>query len=93
MHKLGIIGLSYDNGHPYSWSAILNGYDKEKMAKCPWPNIFEYLNAKDPEAKEVEGVQVTHVWTQDKEISKAIAAASLIENIVHIRYKDGRHAT
>ena len=23
--KLGIIGLSEGNGHPYSWSAIFNG--------------------------------------------------------------------
>ena len=25
--KLGIIGISNGNGHPYSWSAIFNGYD------------------------------------------------------------------
>ena len=41
--KLGIIGLSSDNGHPYSWSAIFNGYDPEEMARCPFPGIPEYL--------------------------------------------------
>jgi len=25
MHRLGIIGLSPGNGHPYSWSAIFKG--------------------------------------------------------------------
>ena len=28
--RLGLIGISKDNGHPYSWSAIINGYDKKK---------------------------------------------------------------
>ena len=26
--KTGMIGISSGNGHPYSWSAIVNGYDK-----------------------------------------------------------------
>lgn len=25
--SLGIIGMTPGNGHPYSWSAIFNGYD------------------------------------------------------------------
>ncbi len=37
MYNLGIIGMSPGNGHPYSWAAIFNGYNKEKMAKCPFP--------------------------------------------------------
>ena len=82
MYKLGIIGLSHDNGHPYSWSAIVNGYDQEKMANCPWPKIFKYLQANDPEARGIEEARVTHVWTQDREISEAVAGASLIENVV-----------
>ena len=31
--KLGVIGLSEGNGHPYSWSAIFNGYDSVEMEK------------------------------------------------------------
>ena len=27
--KIGIIGSSDGNGHPYSWSAIFNGYNKK----------------------------------------------------------------
>ena len=26
--RLGLIGMSTGNGHPYSWSAICNGYDQ-----------------------------------------------------------------
>ena len=27
---------------PYSWSAIINGYDKDEMKKCPFPVIPQY---------------------------------------------------
>ena len=31
--RLGVIGMTEGNGHPYSWSAILNGYDRERMTR------------------------------------------------------------
>ncbi len=82
MHTLGIIGLSPGNGHPYSWSAIFNGYDREEMAECPFPVIPEYLNEQDPETLRIPGAKVTHIWTQDKKLSEKVAKASLIDNIV-----------
>ncbi len=39
---LGIIGSSSGNGHPYSWSAIFNGYDKSLMNDCPFDVIPKY---------------------------------------------------
>lgn len=82
VYKLGIIGLSTGNGHPYSWSAIFNGYDPQEMAKCPFPVIPEYLDKQDPSAMRIEEGRVTHIWTQDPEISRQVARASLIENVV-----------
>ena len=41
--KLGIIGISEGNGHPYSWSAIINGYNKKKMEECKYESIPSYL--------------------------------------------------
>lgn len=82
MYKLGIIGLSPGNGHPYSWSAIFNGYDKPKMAECPFPVIPEYLGREEASAFGIEGAKVTHIWTQDVENSRQVAEASLIENVV-----------
>ena len=41
--KFGVIGMSEGNGHPYSWSAIFNGYDADAMRDCPFPAIPEYL--------------------------------------------------
>lgn len=83
--KLGIIGLSAGNGHPFSWSAIINGYDKLEMEKCGFPSIPEYLaSQKWPEDK-LQGSQVSAVWTQDIGLSKQIAAASTIEEVCEDR--------
>ncbi|MCK5547987.1 MAG: Gfo/Idh/MocA family oxidoreductase [Thermoplasmata archaeon] len=80
--KLGVIGMSPGNGHPYSWSAIFNGYETAKMADCPFPAIPEYLAEVDPAAMFIEGAKVTHIWTQERKISEHIAGASRIENVV-----------
>lgn len=80
--KLGIIGLSEGNGHPYSWSAIINGYDPIKMAECPFPVIPEYLGKESyPDNFLTEYGEVTHIWTQDINYSRHIAEATLISNI------------
>ena len=79
--NLGVIGISEGNGHPYSWSAIFNGYNKKKMENCGYPAIYDYLkDQKFPDAQIKEG-RVTHIWTQDLSLSQKIASATLIENI------------
>lgn len=80
--KLGIIGMSEGNGHPYSWSAICNGYDTAAMAECPFPVIPAYLAEQSWPAARIPGVRVTHIWTQERAISEHIAAAARIPNIV-----------
>ena len=82
MINLGIIGLSEGNGHPYSWSAIFNGYNKKHMDDCPFPVIPEYLYRQQYPGDFLSKAKVTHIWTQDNEISKQIAKASNIETIV-----------
>lgn len=82
--NLGVIGLSPGNGHPYSWSAIFNGFNSEAMAKCPFPVIPEYLSKqKFPEDYLFDDAQVTHVWTQNREISQDIALSAHISHIVN----------
>lgn len=81
--KLGVIGMSDGNGHPYSWSAIFNGFNPEYMNKCPFPVIPQYLaKEKYPENFLGHLAEVTHVWTQDLEISNHIAKASNIPFVV-----------
>ncbi len=85
--KLGIIGLNEGNGHPYSWSAIFNGYNKALMADCPFPTIPEYLGKQQFPRDAIKNARVTHIWAQSLELSKNIAAATNIENIAY-KYTD-----
>ncbi len=81
--KLGIIGASEGNGHPYSWSAIFNGYDKKIMDKCEYSAIPNYLNKQTFPDAQIKNARVTHIWTQDNDLSHNIASAALIDNVVN----------
>lgn len=81
--KLGIIGLSEGNGHPYSWSAIFNGYDPAAMANCPYPVIPAYLAKQTFPQDQIQVAKVTHIWTQDEKISKEVAKAAFIPRITN----------
>ena len=84
--KIGILGYTEGNGHPYSWSAMFNGYNKEFMEKeCPFPVIPEYLGKQPKETFGMEGVKITHICCtgyEGIERARHIAKASLIENVV-----------
>lgn len=80
--RLGVIGMSEGNGHPYSWSAIINGYDASVMDSCPFPVIPEYLAQRSFPKDRLPGAAVTHVWTENADQSRHIAAAALIPHIV-----------
>lgn len=80
--RLGVVGLSEGNGHPYSWAAICNGFSPEHMIACEFPVIPQYLAEQSwPDAR-IPGVEVTHIWTQDAELSRRVAKASLIAHVV-----------
>ena len=81
MIKLGMVGMSEGNGHPYSWGAIINGYDREAMAACPFPVIPQYLSERPETDFGIGDARVTHIWTQDGKISEDIARASKIESV------------
>lgn len=82
MIKIGVIGLSPGNGHPYSWSAIINGYfDPDEISRAGYPGITTYLTA-NRDLLGIDGAQVTHVWTHDLVISEHIAKATAIPNVV-----------
>jgi len=81
--RLGIIGMSPGNGHPYSWAAICNGYDQIIMEDCGFPVIPRYLEKQKYPADFIQNVKVTHIWTQDKELSENIAKASKIDYVVN----------
>ena len=80
--KLGVIGLSPGNGHPYSWSAIFNGYNPVAMENCGFPVIPRYLEKQQFPKDAIADAKVTHVWAQDHAIASHIAKAALIDNVV-----------
>lgn len=60
--RLAMLGSTPGNGHPYSWSAIFNGYDREAMTReCPFAGIPVYLNKQPPETIGIPGARVTHI--------------------------------
>ncbi len=80
--RLAMLGMIDGNGHPYSWSAIINGYDPAAMAECPYPGIIAYLGQQPLATMHIPGARVTHLWTDDPADAPKVAAASLIPNIV-----------
>jgi len=60
--RLAMLGSSEGNGHPYSWSAMFNGYDREAMTKeCPFAGIPVYLNKEPSATLTIPGARVTHI--------------------------------
>ena len=81
--KLAMVGMVEGNGHPYSWSAIINGrYDKAFMEECGYPVIPQYLGQQKPEDLGIPGVKVTHIWCDDPADANKVAKATYIPNIV-----------
>lgn len=77
--RTGIIGFSEGNGHPFSFSAIVNGYDDQAFVAAGWPVIHTYLKAQGPERFGIPGVRITSAWTQDAELTKTLCIACKIE--------------
>jgi predicted dehydrogenase len=80
VRRVGTIGLSEGNGHPFSFSAIINGYDDGGFAEAGWPVIHRYLQAQPDENFGFDGFQVTHAWTQDAELTGKLCRACKIEH-------------
>ncbi len=80
--RLGIIGMSPGNAHPYSWSSIINGvYDGDEINRIGYPGVTNYLNHYKDDLG-ISGARVTHVWAQEPEISRSIAMSSGIPHHV-----------
>src|SRR3954464_7258311 len=78
--RIGIIGMSEGNGHPFSFSAIINGYSEPDLAVSGWKVIHDYVIRRDPSEFGFPDVRVTHAWTQDAETTRKLCRASRIDN-------------
>lgn len=76
--KIGIIGMSEGNGHPFSYSSIINGYSDPGLKASGWSVIYDYVRRRDPSEFGINGLQVTHAWTQELDQTKILCEACLI---------------
>lgn len=79
--KIGILGMTEGNGHPYSWSAMFNGFHPERMKSCPFPVIPVYL-AKQPKSTiGIPGAHITHIHCDRRADAEDVAASAFIPHI------------
>ena len=81
--RLGIIGMTPGNGHPYSWSAIFNKYDRKAMTEeCPFKGIPLYLNKEDYDSIGIPGANVQCVYCNNRADAEHVSRLSLIPEVV-----------
>lgn len=82
MIKLGIIGMSEGNAHPYSWSSIINGqFDADEIRKAGYPAVAVYLQA-NKDTLGIPNAFVNYVWCQARGTAESIAASAGIPHVV-----------
>src|SRR5690625_3250696 len=81
--RLAILGMVDGNGHPYSWSAIINGgYDEKEIIDGGYGGIVEYLGTQPDGALVILGAQVTHVCCDKREDADRVVRASQVAQAV-----------
>lgn len=80
--KIGIIGMTEGNGHPYSWSAMFNDYDSQRMKNCPFAGIPAYLDKQPKHTIGIAGAKVTHIYCDNSYDAQDVSWCSLIPNVV-----------
>lgn len=81
MISIGVVGETPENGHPFSFSGILNGFNLTPIRKAGWGLIADYLSETSPDLIGNLGARVTHVWFPDPNRS---ALLSLAANVPHV---------
>ena len=80
--RLGIIGMTEGNGHPYSWSAMFNKFDREAMPReCPFPVIPAYLAKEDYDTMGIPGAHMCCVACDNRADAEHVAKLSLIPRV------------
>ena len=74
--RLAMLGMVDGNGHPYSWSAMFNGYDPAEMARCPYAGIPAYLDKEPKETLRIPNARVTHIWNSSLRIIRVTGKGS-----------------
>lgn len=65
------------NGHPFSWSAIINGFNSDLLDQIPFPVIQKYLPSA-PFIGDYIDARVTCVWDEDQGLAETVASVAKI---------------
>lgn len=82
--RIGILGMTEGNGHPYSWSAMFNGYDRGEMETCGFPVIPRYLEKQPLETFGIPGAKISCICCTgfaQREEAEHIARAARIPTV------------
>lgn len=80
--KIGMVGYSVGNGHPFSFSAIFNGYDGTALRGAGWDVIADYLDQQDPMDIGIVDARVTACHAPDAGIAADIARAAHVPAVM-----------
>jgi predicted dehydrogenase len=82
--RLAMVGMVEENGHPFSWSAIINGrFDPAIIRAAGYGVIVDYLGAQPASALGLAGAEITHVWCDRAEDARAVAQSAGIAHCVN----------
>ena len=82
MLNFGMVGMNQGNGHPFSFTAVFNGFDEKALEeKCDFPIIRKYLKEHHANKEFIPTARVSHIWTQNPDDSRRVAAVSRIPNV------------
>ena len=81
MTRIGIIGESKGNGHPYSWSAIINGFNKNLLHTVPFELIKQYLSKINGDLKKNKNVKITKIYCENLKYAQSVAKFANIKKV------------
>lgn len=80
--NIGMIGFTPGNGHPFSFSAIINGYVDELMRRAGWGVIADYLPETERPLLDSTDARVSVVWGDESESADELMKACKIPRMV-----------
>lgn len=81
--RLAMVGMVEENGHPFSWSAIIQGrFKAEIIRNAGYSVIADYLSAQPPAALGLPGAEITHIWCDRATDARSVADSAGIEHCV-----------
>lgn len=81
MVSIGVIGETPENGHPFSFSGILNGFNLSAIRKAGWGLIADYLSETSPDSIGNLDAKVTHVWFPDPDRAALLSLAAYVPHV------------